>query len=317
MTCHCCQGETKRFGSFRNRNGTVQRFRCLRCGKSFSEKQPLDGLRVDFKQACQVVHLLCEGMGIRAVSRFTGLHRDTVLSILETVGAKCAAFLDAKVRNVNAEYVQCDEIHTFVYSKPQNTPRGDEEHGEFFTYLSVDRASKLIINWRTSKRDGENTVAFIQDLKARLAVRTQLTTDAFAGYCRGYGAIRQVFGQDVDYATEVKVYGRKNDLISRFFNPMVVTGIKRQMRIGTPDLTMATTCHVERTNLSVRQFTRRFTRCTLGYSKTVENLRHAVAMFICHFNFVRKHGAHGQTPAQAANLTDKAWTIEEILSATI
>jgi hypothetical protein len=33
----------------------------LRC-----ESQPLDGLRVDFKQACNVVHLLCEDMGIRA-----------------------------------------------------------------------------------------------------------------------------------------------------------------------------------------------------------------------------------------------------------
>jgi hypothetical protein len=88
------------------------------------------------------------------------------------------------------------------------------------------------------------------------------------------------------------------------------------MRIGTPDLSKATTCHAERTNLSVRTFTRRFTRCTLGFSKKLENMRFAVAMFICHFNFCRKHGAHGQTPAQAAGLTDHAWTIEEILKGT-
>ena len=61
-----------------------------------SESQPLDGLRVDFKQACNVVHLLCEGMGIRAIERFTHLHRDTVLSILETAGEKCARLLDKK-----------------------------------------------------------------------------------------------------------------------------------------------------------------------------------------------------------------------------
>ena len=66
-------------------------------------------------------------------------------------------------------------------------------------------------------------------------------------------------------------------------------------------------------NLSVRLFNRRFTRCTLGYSKKLDNLRYAVALFICHFNFVRKHSAHGQTPAQAAGLTDHAWTIEELL----
>jgi hypothetical protein len=79
---------------------------------------------------------------------------------------------------------------------------------------------------------------------------------------------------------------------------------------------MATTCHVERTNLSVRLFTRRFTRCTLGYSKKLDNLKHAVAMFIAHFNFCRIHSAHGQTPARAAGLTDHTWTIEELIAAS-
>jgi hypothetical protein len=63
MTCHCCNGEAKKFGKFKNVNRLVQRYRCVRCSKTFSEAQPLDGLRVDFKKACQVVHLLCEGMG--------------------------------------------------------------------------------------------------------------------------------------------------------------------------------------------------------------------------------------------------------------
>ena len=61
-TCHCCQSnDVKKSGSYQNKNRVVQRFFCLRCGKSFSESQLLDGLRVDFKQAAQVVHLLCEG----------------------------------------------------------------------------------------------------------------------------------------------------------------------------------------------------------------------------------------------------------------
>jgi hypothetical protein len=78
----------------------------------------------------------------------------------------------------------------------------------------------------------------------------------------------------------------------------------------------ATTCHAERTNLSVRTFTRRFTRCTLGYSKKLENHKHAVALFVWHFNFVRIHSAHGRTPAQSAGLTGQAFTIEDLLSAT-
>jgi hypothetical protein len=147
--------------------------------------------------------------------------------------------------------------------------------------------------------------------------RFQLTTDAYAAYWRRPAIIGDVFGTEIDYATETKVFGRITKPFSRYYNPLVVVGIKRQRRIGNADLTMATTCHAERTNLSVRTFTRRFTRSTIGYSKTVENLRHAVSMFVCHFNFCRKHSAHHKTPAQSAGLIDKSMTVEEILSAPI
>jgi hypothetical protein len=169
----------------------------MRCGKYFSDTQPLQGLRVEFDKAAQVVSLLCEGMGIRAASRLTGLHRDTVLNILEMAGQKCLAFMDANVRDVKAEHVQIDEIFTFVYTKPQNTARGDQTAGDFFTYLSIDRDSKLIINSHTSKRDGDNTLAFLTDLRKRVPNRFHLTSDCFSGYTRGRyanGAVKDVFG---------------------------------------------------------------------------------------------------------------------------
>jgi hypothetical protein len=78
----------------------------------------------------------------------------------------------------------------------------------------------------------------------------------------------------------------------------------------------ATTCYMERTNLSVRTFTRRFTRCCIGYSKKLENHKHAVALFIWHFNFSRIHSAHGYTPAKEAGLVSQAFTIEDLLKST-
>lgn len=53
--------------------------------------------------------------------------------------------------------------------------------------------------------------------------------------------------------------------------------------------------------------------CWLRYSKTVTNLRHAVALFIAHFNYCRVHLAHGKTPAQASMLTKDAWTVERLI----
>jgi IS1 family transposase len=267
------------------------------------------GMRVDFKQACQVVNLLCEAMGIRAIQRITGLHQETILNILETAGQKAAMFLDTQIRNVNSEFVQTDEIHSIVFSKQQNTPVKDTERGEQFTFFGIDRESKLIINWKVGKRTRENGDQFFTDLKSRLAHRVQLTTDNWRIHSRPRGSVSSVFGDDVDYATETKFFAKPSK-----FLPLQLVGCRRKRRIGNPDLAMATTAHAERTNLSARTFTRRFTRSTLGYSKKIENLRHAVALFVWHFNFVRKHSAHGQTPAQAVKLRVEAMTIEQLLA---
>ena len=54
--CHCCSGECKKSGTYRNKNRVVQRFFCVRCGKS----KPLDDVRIEAKQAVQVVETLTE-----------------------------------------------------------------------------------------------------------------------------------------------------------------------------------------------------------------------------------------------------------------
>lgn len=126
------------------------------------------------------------------------------------------------------------------------------------------------------------------------------------------GSVRAVFGQDVDYATETKIFARPE-----LFLPRRVTAIKRKRQIGEPDMEAATTCHAERTNLSLRTFTRRFTRCTLGYSKKLDNMKHAVALFVWHFNFCRVHSAHGRTPAREAGLVSQAFTIEDLLTSNL
>ncbi len=122
--------------------------------------------------------------------------------------------------------------------------------------------------------------------------RFQLTTDGWQIYSGYDGAVRAVFSEDLNYATETKYFARPAE-----FLPRQLTSVRRKRKTGNPDMMFATTCHAERTNLSVRTFTRRFTRCTIGYSKTLENHKHAVALFIWHFNFCRVHSAHGYTPA--------------------
>jgi hypothetical protein len=72
----------------------------------------------------------------------------------------------------------------------------------------------------------------------------------------------------------------------------------------------------ERQNLTMRMSMRRFTRLTNAFSKKVENLHAAVALHFAHYNFVRMHKTLRMTPAMAANVSDRLWSLEELVERT-
>jgi IS1 family transposase len=300
----------------------VQRFFCNRCGKSFREEQPLDGIRTDHSKAVHVVEMLSETVGVRAAARLARLSKGAVLRILESAGEHCARFLDAKVRNVNVPIVAADEIFSFVQCQPYFDIKNDAERGDFWAFLAIAKHEKLIISYRVSKRTGNDTAKFLEDLRGRMAGHFQFVTDGFRGYCahhNGNGNVKNILGDVCDYATETKIFKKDPAYTGarKFFAPELVK-IKRQAKFGSPDMSEATTCHAERTNLTLRTFTRRFTRRTINFSKKVENHRHAVALFVAVFNFCRLHKSlDGKTPAMAARLTDHKWTVAELLNAKL
>jgi IS1 family transposase len=277
-------------------------------------EKPLDTLRVPFEKAVQIVNLLVEGVGVRAIERLASVHRDTVLAVLEVAGWKCARLLDQRVRNVAFASVQVDELFCFVGCKERNNTLASRERGEQYVYLGVDARSKFILNFAIGKRDDVTTQIYIQDLKKRVKTPFQLTTDGFPAYPT------EIFYsfQDckVHFAQLVKQYAAKIDGekgYERRYSPSQCIGTRKLIRRGCPAPDQISTSYVERTNLSVRLFNRRFTRLTLGYSKKLANLKHSVALLIAYFNFCRVHSAHGQTPAQACGLADHQWTIQELL----
>ncbi len=77
-----------------------------------------------------------------------------------------------------------------------------------------------------------------------------------------------------------------------------------------------TTSHVERAFLTVRQELKRFERKGLGYSKSLEMHKLAVALHFGVYNFVRKHHTLGTTPAVAAGLEEKPWSLERVVGMT-
>ena len=159
-------------------------------------------------------------------------------------------------------------------------------------------------------RDANAAHTFIGDLAARLATRVQLTTDGLKVYL---SAIEDAFGNEIDYATLIKVYGEPTEGQKRY-SPADCLGCKKESQIGNPDPKHISTSFVGRQNLTMRMSMRRFTRLTNGFSKKVENHAAALALHFMYYNFARKHQTLKMSPAMAAGITTKLWSIADIVA---
>jgi IS1 family transposase len=265
----------------------------------------------------QILSLLCEGSSMRSISRVCDVSINTVAKLLEDAGEACAAFHWDKVRGVDARRVQCDEIWSFVHAKAKNVPTAKaapEQAGDVWTWTAIDADTKLIISYMVGGRDSEVANFFITDLAERVSGRMHLTTDGHKAYLE---AVAGAFPEGgVDYAMLVKLYGEPKGpkTAERRYSPAVCTGAKKTRITGCPDETFVSTSHVERQNLTMRMSMRRFTRLTNAFSKRIDSHIDALSLYFVFYNFVRSHKTLKVTPAMAANLTGKLWTMEDVVA---
>jgi hypothetical protein len=100
------------------------------------------------------------------------------------------------------------------------------------------------------------------------------------------------------------------------YSPAAVVAVERQVVSGDPDQYVSTS-YVERQNLSLRMGSRRFTRLTNGFSKSLDHHVAAVALYVMHYNFCRAHEALRTTPARAIGVADRTWTIAQLVGAAL
>ncbi len=150
----------------------------------------------------------------------------------------------------------------------------------------------------------------MQTLASRLDNRVQLTTDGHKTYLT---AVDEAFGNDIEYAQLVKLYGNAPSVKTTRYSPAECTDIKNTDRTGSPDEKRVSTSYVERQNLNMRMGMRRFTSLTNAFSKKFENDCHALALYFVYYNFVRKHTTMKTTPAVFAGLVDEVYTMELIV----
>ena len=266
-------------------------------------------LKSEKRQA--VIGGLVEGLSVRSVERMTGVHRDTIGRLAVRVGNACASELDRLMRDLPCQRVEVDEVWCFVGKKQRHVADTDDptQVGDFWVWTAFDPDTKLIPAHHVGKRDRAAADAFVSDLSERMANRIQISSDGFGLYVR---AISEHFGNNVDYARIVKSYEAEPIGPGRY-SPPKVSEVEKTAVIGSPDMNKVSTSGVERSNLTLRMSSRRFTRLTNAFSKRPANLRAAVALHHAHYNLARRHGSLGTTPAMAAGVVDREWTIADLV----
>jgi transposase-like protein/IS1 family transposase len=187
-TCNECGAVCAKAGK---RSDGAQRYRCNECGKTSSDQKEQENVfgtkqAVNDSAALLALQLLVEGNSIRSTERITGLHRDTIMKLLVKAGTRCEALMNS-IRNVPVKDVQADEIWSFVGKKESNRAYGDKNFhqiGDAWTFIGIDRSTKLVLAFEVGKRNTESARKFMR--KIALATsnehRFQLTTDGFAPY---------------------------------------------------------------------------------------------------------------------------------------
>jgi IS1 family transposase len=244
----------------------------------------------------------------------TDTHRDTIMRLMVEVGTGCAALADEQMRDIDCRRIQVDEIWSFVKVKQGHIAKGTDRTkiGDQWTFVAIDAETKLVPSYLVGKRTRDNAVAFMGDLSERLTNRVQISSDALRSYV---DAVERAFGADVDYGQVVKFYDAEPIGAGRYAPPRV-TGAARTVIAGAPDQAHISTSFVERQNLTMRMSMRRFTRLTNAFSKKFENMQAAVHLHFAHYNFVRLHRTLRVTPAMAAGVTDRLWSLEELVERT-
>jgi len=244
----------------------------------------------------------------------TGVAKKTVMRLLVEVGEVCADYQDKAFRNLDTRTLEFDEMWAWIYCKEKNRTeeiaKAHPDAGDIWLWTAIDADSKLVPSWMLGQRDMRTAKAFVSDLASRLRNRVQITSDGHKPYLE---AIEEAFAGDVDYSILQKLYGSPLENETRY-SPARCIGVEVREVSGNPKPEHISTSYVERHNWTVRTKMRRYTRLSNGFSRKAANHAAAVALHYFAYNFIQIHRSLRTSPAQAAGVTSKLWSVADLVA---
>lgn len=278
--------------------------------------------RLSKEKQVYVLAALCEGTPINAVCRMFKVGKHAVLRVIEETGEALGEYMNKEFRDLRCGRVEIDECWSYVFKhgrEGQKMAVREEGKGDYWLWAAMDSDTKLCLSHRIGRRDYATCDAFIEDMASRVEGPAQYVTDSLTMY---RPAMREYAEKDgSSYGTETKHYLNPENpeaTPQRLRNRgTAFVKVTRDEVFGVPHLGTLTNSHVERLFLTVRQELARFGRLTLAYSKDIHYHTMAVALHIGLYNLCRRHKSlEGHTPAQAAGVELKRWSLDDVVALT-
>ena len=302
------QGNVVRHSFYRTAQGRRRRYRCTRCGRTFSSTTGTPYYRLHKSRVLfdEVARMSVDGVGKSAIARITRIAWNTAARWLAVAAAFARRFNARMLRRIALHELQADEIRSFLRHKRL----------EVWIHTVIEVWSRLWLSVVVGRRTARNIRRTLQESldRGRFTQRFLLTTDGLDLYA---GAVAKIFGVLCLYAQVIKDF--RNNRVCRV-ETRLVRGTQAQLTqalFDSEDSSMVNTSFVERLNLTIRQGCSYLSRRTAGHARCAEPLDDHLALLQCHYNFIRPHrslqlGDQRRTPAWQAGLVSRQLTFREI-----
>lgn len=317
-----CRGQSK----------DIQYWRCQACGgrRTSRLETPMYHIRTRQERVAIVMTALSEGVDLSAATRIFGHHHTTVSRWLERGGAYSARLHERLLfRMVVVGHLQLDELVTRV--------KRDTER--VFVWTAVAARSKLILATHIGSRTTEDACSLLHEVRERLVPECLpvFTSDGLNQYFYG---ITAHFGYWHKPARARKYHWAADEQLQyaqlrkdrsgrrvRFLYSIIRLGTRPVMRLKLLALELSgkvQTAYVERANLTLRELIAPLSRRTWSMAHDRYHLWLHIQWGLAYYHLVRPHQSlqvkvrgpsrhRYRTPAMAAGLTRRRWTVAEIL----
>jgi IS1 family transposase len=300
---------------------------------------PLYRLKTASHRVAEVLTALAEGLSVAAAVRVFGHRHATITTWLTRAGAHSATLHDRFFQNLTLPHLQLDELRTQVRSHVH----------ALWLWVVVDPLTKIVPVLHLGARTQAAAHAVVHELHGRLAPACLpvFTSDGLNHY---FYALTAHFGQWVagvgrrarQWQVAVGlIYGQ----VKKRYRRRRLVGVTYMLRCGTREALQSAlrglglsgklnTAFVERVNLTLRQNVAALIRRTWSTVQVAPQLLLHLEWWRAYYHFVRPHESLQQalaqpidrggkrqpqryrqrTPAMAAGLTSRRWTVHDLLA---